>query len=206
MNIKKITHGLLEFAGASLLVVLIASLLNGLSRLPHAKKAVEAEVKGRMKGIIQLTPYKAEKSGPQYIELPRTQEEKRSNYTSFYGRKLLKERETRYISQWDSKDTTLKWSVEIAVAGEYRCHVFYRLAKGCQVKARLEYGDQSADLLLKYKNAKWPKNNQALLKIEKPGLYDFTLKIDDIKGAFDFHKIELKPVKKVQIKQQTVKK
>ena len=125
MKIAKLSNGLIELSVAILSVVLFTTLLLAITRLTDsvqvtaAPQTVTAEFKGRFKNSLQLTPYKAQKEGPQYKQLPRTLEEKKSAYSKLYGRQLLKERQTRYISQWNSPETKLTWTVDIAVSGGY---------------------------------------------------------------------------------------
>ena len=72
-----------------------------------------------------LTPYNAIVVG--HLQLsPNDLEYQSGDYSYMYGRELLKERKSRYVSHWADKDATLTWLIEFEKAGNYQVKIVYK--------------------------------------------------------------------------------
>lgn len=207
MNLTKIKMGLLEFCSAAGAVLLVAVVLIQLASITGpTQQIVGADIQGRYKETWQLTPYKARKSGPELTELPRDLEDKKSDFSKLYGRKLLKERQNRYISQWSSKESALTWQVKLLQAGEYLCEVFYKSKSSAQERARLIVDNKAWPLDLKKNGSSSWSKAQLPLTFSSAGIKKISFELPDLKGSVDFQKIQFKRIKTNNTHQQSAKK
>lgn len=113
---------LLEGGLACLLVIALIWLLTQLAIFNSRKPSV---IKFESSDKVILTPYNASITGRVQLS-PMTKEYQKEDFSYMYGRELLNERKSRYVSHWADEGATLNWLVKFEQTGIYQIIVRYK--------------------------------------------------------------------------------